>query len=246
MVAALLLRFAIASVVGKTLNFVFAKLFPGGGPPNAHRPDTIEGYPRHCWLLSVFGQAVCMPGCWALAYFHSGAKFDGWDRVHTWCLLGAAELEASGCVWEGAYLVVLFAAQAKDMLPPPKTATTSLILHHWAIMIISFLAFFLTGAFNVFAFGSFVLELGTLWYNLHNLYPTSAALNVAYHVAMLASNIFGLVSSTWFIINRSDSSKGPQLWACAVYGVVAIGVIIGRQHHALRDYRASQGKAKAH
>ena len=129
------------------------------------------------------------------------------------------------------------------MLPPPKTATTTFIAHHWAVMICSFLAFYLTGAFNIFAFTSFVLEFGSMWFNLHNLFPTSVALDLMYHVMMLGSNVFGLIGGSWFVLN---SSAGPQLWARAVYGIITIGVVIGRQHHALRDYRASRGKAKGH
>ena len=96
----------------------------------------------------------------------------------------------------------------------------------------------------MFAFTSFVLEWGSMWYNLHNLYPTSGVLDLMYHVMMASSNAFGLVGGAWFVLNRSD---GPQLWARGVYGVITVGVVIGRQHHALRDYRAARAKgAKAH
>ena len=108
-------RFACATIVGKILNVVFAKAFPGG-KTSIDRPDMIEGFPRYRWLLSVFGQAVCMQGCWICAYFVSSAKFGGfssWSNVREWCLLSADDLAARDCIWEGLYLVVLFAAQGE-------------------------------------------------------------------------------------------------------------------------------------
>merc|ERR1711924_109413 len=137
-----------------------------------------------------------------------------WADVREWFLMGADDLAARDCKWEAIYLVVLFAAQARDMLPPPKTAKSSFILHHWAVMITSFAAFSLTGAFNVFAFFSFVLEWDSMWFNIHNLYPTSAALDVVYHITMAGSNILGLAGGSWFVYNGTGR---PQIWARCVY-----------------------------
>ena len=143
---------AAGTVVGKLLNVVFAALFAdGAGAESPHRPRVIEGFPRYRWLLSVFGQAVAMQGCWALAFADARRAYDGLGTLaaaRAWCLASADELAARGCRWEGLYLVVLFAAQARDMLPPPKTAPTTFIAHHAAVMTTAFLAFYLTGAFR--------------------------------------------------------------------------------------------------
>ena len=141
---------AAGTVVGKLLNVVFAALFLWR-PDHPDRPAVIEGFPRYRWLLSVFGQAVAMQGCWALAFADARRAYDGLGTlgaVRAWCLASADELAARGCRWEGVYLVVLFAAQARDMLPPPKTAPTTFIAHHAAVMTTAFLAFYLTGAFR--------------------------------------------------------------------------------------------------
>ena len=140
---------AAGTVVGKLLNVVFAALFLWR-PDHPDRPAVIEGFPRYRWLLSVFGQAVAMQGCWALAFADARRAYDGLGTlgaVRAYCPR-ARTSSRPGCRWEGLYLVVLFAAQARDMLPPPKTAPTTFIAHHAAVMTTAFLAFYLTGAFR--------------------------------------------------------------------------------------------------
>lgn len=223
----LVLRLVLGTGVGKVLNVVFASLFAGG--------EKIEGWPRSRWLANIFVQGGIMNFCWWRAFTESSAHYNGfatWADKAQWFFASETELAMKGLKWESWYMVVLFTAQSRDMLPFPSNGSKSLFWHHVGVMLTSFFAFYLSGAFNIFAFTSWLLELGSMWFNLHAVYPKSSFLNMMYQSMMLLSNIAGFVLGSWFVLN--DTGR-PQMWARVVYGAITIAVVIGRQHHALRD-----------
>lgn len=63
----LVARFAAGTAVGLSLNALFKAQF-GGVKPTKDRPDPVGGFPRYRWMLSVFGQAFFMTGCWIKIY----------------------------------------------------------------------------------------------------------------------------------------------------------------------------------
>ena len=168
---------------------------------------------------------------------------------------------------------MLFAAQARDMLPPPKTAPTTFIAHHAAVMTTVFLAFYLTGAFRRALRGRSGRSAGSprprprprprrpnrrrvqrvrvhelrarvgldVGSRLHSL-PDVRGARRAYHAMMAGSSAFGLVGGAWFVFNRSAARSSAR----GVYGVITVGVVIGRQHHALRTTAPRARRSKAH
>merc|ERR1711990_712479 len=100
-----------------------------------------------------------------------------------WCVFGAAEIS----VFDVCYIYVLFGGQARDMIPLPKDAGTLMIAHHVVVMAACVTALFTPAGSGAYVAGSFALECGSTFYNLHTLYPDSTLCSFLYQIFMVLS-----------------------------------------------------------
>lgn len=73
-------------------------------------------------------------------------------------------------------------------------------------------------------------------FNLRKLYPDSSLILMLYQITMLLSNLAALVGG--FVMLRLT---GMPLWMKALYFVADVGVVIGRQLHALKEWSSDHG-----
>jgi len=224
----LALHLAIATVVGLCANRVAAAL--------VQSVQIISGFPRWRWVLSMATQGVVFPAMMTMAWQEGHAKGLG---LEAWAVRSAAQLGQ----WERVYVLALFASQSRDMFPMPAAADFMMRLHHWVVMVACVSAFFTPAGFGLFIAGTFVLELGSMTFNLRTLYPDSAAAVPVYHVCMLASNVAALYGG-YYMVTQIDAIPAPIKGA---FALADLGVCLGRQRHALKDAGLiGSGHAKAH
>merc|ERR1711937_1118247 len=90
--------------------------------------------------------------------------------------------------WGWWYTCALFGSQARDMVPVPKN--TLIIVHHIVVMFCCVVALqypmYIGGGF---VGGTSMLEFGSIWYNLIQLYPHSKEIMRMYTFVMSLSNV---------------------------------------------------------
>ncbi|CAE7323935.1 unnamed protein product [Symbiodinium natans] len=126
--------------------------------------EELEGFPRSRWLLSVAIQALVFPVCVWLSIW--AAKASGWD-MGRWLASAAHELP-NASRW---YVFALFGSQSRDMCPMPAEASFLMKVHHYVVTVACLLSLLAPKGFGLFIAGTFVLELGSMFYNLRVLYP---------------------------------------------------------------------------
>ena len=202
----------VATGCGLVANLVAQKLVPS--------KQVIAGFPRWRWVLSSFTQAVAFPTILAISWHSSSAV-----SFSQWAESPAHELSVSDRI----YVLALFASQSRDMFPMPRGASTLMWLHHWIVMIASAAAFFLPVGFGLFVSVTFVLELGSMTFNLHSLYPKSSGIASLYQICMLTSNVAAIVGSIYAVQNLAL----PEVLLYP-FVIANLGVCVGRQRHALK------------
>jgi len=132
--------------------------------------------------------------------------------------------------FERWYVYALFASQTRDMCPMPAKASTTMRVHHWVVVVACLLSLCAPVGFGLFVAGTFVLELGSMTFNLRKLYPRSRAVCLLYQMSMLSSNVVAIAGGVLMM-----SLTGNPLWMKTLYFAADVGVCIGRQEHALKD-----------
>eukprot|EP00929_Paragymnodinium_shiwhaense_P080661 TRINITY_DN42082_c0_g1_i1.p1 TRINITY_DN42082_c0_g1~~TRINITY_DN42082_c0_g1_i1.p1 ORF type:complete len:351 (+),score=47.06 TRINITY_DN42082_c0_g1_i1:90-1142(+) len=185
--------------------------------------DVLSGFPRWRWYMSASTQAFVFPALIAvvLSYWPAGLSLDAWFSA-------SAASAGQPSRW---YTYALFASQARDMIPRmPAAASKLMVIHHWIVCVSCCLALLTPGGFGIFVAGSFLLECGSMTYNLRTLYGGSTLVAVVYQVCMLASNLAACYLSLLWL--RVDSVPAAVK---ALFFVVGNLVIAGRQRHAIKD-----------
>ena len=144
----------VATTVGLLANRVAQALVPSA--------QIIAGFPRWRWVLSFTTQALVFPALVAMMWREAEGK--GLDLA-PWLEAPSTSLG----VWERCYVLALFASQSRDMFPMPDAADFMMRLHHWVVMVACSAVFFSPAGFGLFILGTFVLELGSMTYNLRTL-----------------------------------------------------------------------------
>lgn len=228
-IAWILAYFSVGTCFYLVLNKLFEIMIP-------HVKGTeIDGFPRWRWWLASFGEAVILNLCMLQAYRESVSR--GWS-FSQWLYSDASDLGKAGCVSHILYMTALYASQARDMLPPPKDCPTKLIVHHYAVMICVTLYFYVGGgAGNIFLFYSWLMEQGSMFYNMFNLHQTSTFWFIVYQISMVLSNVLSLYGA--YDLYNTET----QMWSKITYCFTTVGVSIGRQLHA---YNELSGKKHTH
>jgi len=131
--------------------------------------------------------------------------------------------------YERWYVYALFASQSRDMPMPPESAVLMRV-HHWLVVIACVLTLLAPQGFGLFVAGTFILECGSMTYNLRELYPESKAMQWLYYLAMPISNILAICGGIYML-----GMPGLPVWMKVLYFLADIGVCLGRQRHALKD-----------
>lgn len=204
----------VTSVLGRLANKAARRLVPSR--------QLLDGFPRWRWLLSVATQAVVFPTLVGLAWLFSGQHCG----LQVWLMAPASSLSA----FERWYVYALFASQTRDMFPLPAKASFMMKLHHWVVVIACVLSLMAPHGFGLFVLGTFVLEVGSMTFNMRVLYSGSKAIEVLYQTCMLASNLAAVAVGILML-----QMPGIPLWMKSLYFVADVGVCLGRQRHALKD-----------
>lgn len=185
--------------------------------------QVLGGFPRWRWCLSAFTQAIVFPGIILLAWWQPSLSC----QLDQWLRLPASQLSG----FERWYIYALFASQSRDMIPKmPSAASMTMKVHHWVVVVASVLSLTAPAGFGLFIAGTFVLELGSMTFNLRTLYPGSQAINALYQVCMLTSNLVAVALGVFML--RVESIAW---WMRALFFTADVGVCIGRQLHAMKD-----------
>jgi len=185
--------------------------------------EELDGFPRSRWLLSVAIQALIFPVLvWLSVCAARGAGLD----VSHWLTAGACKLPSMSR-W---YVFALFGSQSRDMCPMPANTSFLMKVHHYVVTLACLLSLLAPKGFGLFIAGTFILELGSMFYNLRVLYPGRRLIEVVYQVTMPASNIAALAGGLLFL-----NMQEVPLWMRVLYFAADVGVCIGRQRHALKD-----------
>mmetsp|Transcript_79511 Transcript_79511/g.170399 ORF Transcript_79511/g.170399 Transcript_79511/m.170399 type:complete len:333 (-) Transcript_79511:69-1067(-) len=213
-VASIIAGLALAHALALLANRIAGRLVRSG--------EMLDGFPRWRWVLSAFTQAVIMPALVLLAWHNSSVSLG----LGQWLAASARDLPG----FERWYVYALFASNSRDMFPMPAEANFLLKVHHWIVVSACVLALFAPQGFGLFVGGTFLLELGSMTFNLRCLYPQSMAINVAYQICMPVSNVAAVAGGVAML-----GMTGIPVWMKALYFVVDVGVCIGRQRHAFKD-----------
>jgi len=219
--------FSVATVFGLCAN----QLLEASG--SNQDEELLDGFPRSRWLLSVVIQALIFPAlCFASINSSRavGLSFVQYLKAPSWALPVRAR-------W---YVYSLFGSQARDMLPMPAEASTLMKVHHWVVVCACVLALMAPKGFGLFTASTFVLECGSMMYNLRVLYPGSRMISVLYQVVMLASNSVSMLCGIFFL----KISEVP-LWYRVLFFVADVGVCLGRPacSQGCRDHRPYGGQS---
>lgn len=183
----------------------------------------LDGFPRSRWILSAGIQALVFP---VFVWLSITAASTSGILFSQWLTASAPELPTKS-LW---YVFSLFGSQSRDMCPMPAATSFLMKVHHWVVTIACVLALFAPKGFGLFIAGTFVLELGSLFYNLRVLYPGNKLINVMYQTFMPLSNLAALAGGVLLL-----SMKEVPLWMRVLYFTADVGVCLGRQRHALKD-----------
>mmetsp|Transcript_53273 Transcript_53273/g.95604 ORF Transcript_53273/g.95604 Transcript_53273/m.95604 type:complete len:320 (+) Transcript_53273:92-1051(+) len=209
--------FSVATVLGLGANRLLEAVGHG------QEEELLDGFPRSRWHLSVAFQALIFPTlCLAsvLASRAHGLSFAQYLKAPSIALPLRAR-------W---YVYSLFGSQARDMCPMPAATSMLMKVHHWVVVCACALALMAPKGFGLFTASTFVLECGSMMYNLRVLYPGSSVINVLYQVVMLISNSVAILGGVYFL-KISD----VPLWFRLLFFIADFGVCLGRQRHALKD-----------
>lgn len=225
MALAVIIRHAVglsgATVLGLLANRVATVVVPSG--------KEIQGFPRWRWLVSVFTQMILFPGVIALCCVTRQQSMN----LKDWLVAPTAVL-ADG--YESWFIYALFGAMSRDMLPTmPAQASTLFKVHHWLVAILCMLTLSIPEGLGLFVAGTFVLECGSLTYNLRELYPTSSACWWLYQLTMPLTNIVAFCGGIFLAV----AMPGVPIWLKVVYFLAISGVCWGRQRHAFKDAKES-------
>lgn len=195
--------------------------------------EELDGFPRSRWILSAAIQALVFPLLgWLSVIGASGAGI----ACSRWLTASALELPGKS-LW---YVFSLFGSQSRDMCPMPAATSFLMKVHHWVVTIACVLSLFAPKGFGLFIAGTFVLELGSLFYNMRVLYPGNKVIKVMYQTFMPLSNLAALAGGVLLL-----SMKEVPLWMRVLYFTADVGVCIGRQRHAFKDAGLLGKKAAA-
>lgn len=193
--------------------------------------QVLDGFKRWRWILSCWSQVFVFPVLVAASWFCRPA---GVNFMEYFALSASAS-----SVYGRWYVYALFAAQTRD-LPMPAATSTVLKVHHWLVVVACCFALLAPSGFGLFIGGTFVLETGSLLYNMRKLYPASTIIRILYHVCMTSSNAIAVFLGVYVLLGL----KGFPVWMKAIYLAADFGVCIGRQHAALKDLGLLGKKAK--
>uniref|UniRef100_A0A7S1AFG9 TLC domain-containing protein n=1 Tax=Noctiluca scintillans TaxID=2966 RepID=A0A7S1AFG9_NOCSC len=205
---------SFASALGLTANHTAAYFSTPG--------KKVGGFERWRWWISLILQLGVFPSIVCAAAFQSYGVLS----LFQWLSASAQELPG----FEHWYIYALFGAQTRDMIPRmPSGASMMLKVHHWVVVVACVVVLFTPQGFGLFVAGSFFLELGSAFYNLHELFPDSVAVLVVYEATMPVSNVLALVClPALFRMSRLP------LWLRILFAMADVGVVIGRQLKAVK------------
>eukprot|EP00747_Dinoflagellata_sp_TGD_P217231 gnl/TRDRNA2_/TRDRNA2_89665_c0_seq1.p1 gnl/TRDRNA2_/TRDRNA2_89665_c0~~gnl/TRDRNA2_/TRDRNA2_89665_c0_seq1.p1 ORF type:complete len:250 (-),score=36.94 gnl/TRDRNA2_/TRDRNA2_89665_c0_seq1:123-761(-) len=186
----------------------------------------MAGFPRWRWFLAMVTQATLFQALVFMMWRQAMSSATPLS-IQGWLSAPASALG----VWERCYVLALFASQSRDMFPLPKEVDFMMVLHHWVVMIACVAAFFVPAGFGLFILGTFVLEMGSMTFNMRTLYPDKRVLVPIYQASMFASNIAALACG-YYMVSAMDSVPSAMK---VIFLVADVGIVIGRQRHALKD-----------
>jgi len=188
--------------------------------------EKIGGFPRWRWVLSVITQGFVFPALIALCVFSRFSSISLAD----WLAAPASKLQG----FEWWYVYALFASMSRDMFPMPAESSMLMKVHHWLVVFACVFVLLAPKGFGLFVAGTFILECGSMTYNLRELYPNSIAMQWVYQLSMPVSNIVAVAGGLYML-----RMPGLPLWMKVLYFTADIGVCLGRQRHAIKDAQAS-------
>eukprot|EP00667_Euglena_gracilis_P015694 EG_transcript_16340 len=202
---------AAATTVAVALNQVFAQLF-------SDKP--LHGFPRWRWILSVFIQCTALLLCLVMTALTNGPLGAEW--------LAKPWADFPDHFWMKGYFYVLVAAQARDL----SQFENKLLFVHHVVVIATALGCLLVLQYGAgfYVYVSGVLEIGSIFYNLRVLYPTSHISHFLYSVVMPLSNLAALVAVPLLTWSPPQSPAGVR----AAYIVALVGVCVGREREHLK------------
>lgn len=184
--------------------------------------ETLDGFPRWRWVLSAFTQAVVFPAIMFMVWRTATVQY----TFGEWLALSSFELSG----WARWYVYALFASQTRDMFPMPAAASSTMKVHHWLVIIACVLSLAAPAGFGLFVVSTFILELGSLTFNLRKLYPKSFLISIVYQACMFASNVAAVAGGVVML-----GMPSLPMWMKLLYFVADVGVCIGRQRHAFKE-----------
>jgi len=203
----------LTTVCGLTMNRLAATFWPDA--------PVLHGFLKWRWCISVVVQTTIFPYLMYSAY--AGRQLP-WAEY----LNAPASEEA---VFERWFVYALFATQSRDMVPKmPEGCGTTMIVHHWVVVLACLGILHVPQAFGFFVWGSFALECGSLTYNLRVIFEESKVVEFLYQMCMASSNVIAVALGLGAVLISELSLPIKALFFAA-----DVGVCIGRQHHALKD-----------
>jgi hypothetical protein len=94
---------------------------------------------------------------------------------------------------------------------------------------------------GLYIMGTFILELGSIFFNLRTMYPESEPLKWMYYVTMPISNLLALGLGGFMCFTKLP---GIGLGFKSLFGLSVLGVTFGRHRHQMIDMGRWGGSKK--
>jgi len=245
------LLYVTATGVGTAVSTLLVKCVPGGG-------DSIGGCPRGAFIFSMIFQAFVFPSLVVCSYasFDASAStdrigsFGSGTMLFSWLASASPGIEdIHDLLFEDVFLLCLGSCMMKDFLVGGIGDDVAILAHHVAAIIAVVVAHsptLMPHGKALFCAGSATLELGSLVFNLVNLYPDSQRLQYAHVFAQILSNGLALLLILFFALHPSFSTVPASVRAVFLLFVVILTVI---RHNTMRstykEWKARQDTAEA-
>ena len=131
-----------------------------------------------------------------------------------------------------------FRSQARDIL---KWENMLLWVHHVVVMSTCAATLAAPAGAGLYIMGTFILELGSIFFNLRTMYPESEPLKWMYYVTMPISNLLALGLGGFMCFTKLP---GIGLGFKSLFGLSVLGVTFGRHRHQMIDMGRWGGSKK--
>lgn len=179
-----------------------------------------DGFKRSKYIGSLLWQFVVLPICMILMLVGDMPMCS--SELITWAKRGKEGFSSVPAY----YFAALAATQLKDFIMGPVELWRSkkMFVHHVVVLIASLYAEHLPQGYGNFVLSSYVLELGSAWFNFCSIFPDSKFCWYMYHGAIVASHV--LAACGFFAMIWYDKLSITER---VLFGLSGIGVMIGRQ-----------------